>query len=192
MDSKDQLIHKAPHYNNHPSGVECRTIIRHFGFNLGSAVKYIWRADEKHECPIADLRKAIDYLEDEIKLRAGEFAPGAPCEEACRNYPAGSHAAHCRGTAIDPDKEKQAGKVLEDAGIVETDLAKYKRLLEAAGIAPSYQNNPQTAVLRVDVRGLTRMYFDKDEKLEGDRFPFVEACNWLKDNANNIVESAES
>lgn len=37
-----------PHYyNRHPSGVECINIIEWFNFNIGSAVKYIWRAGIK-------------------------------------------------------------------------------------------------------------------------------------------------
>lgn len=54
------------HYKAHPSGVECITITRHMGFSLGNAVKYIWRAGLKNEDPVADLRKAVWYLEDEI------------------------------------------------------------------------------------------------------------------------------
>jgi hypothetical protein len=35
-------------------------------FNLGNAVKYIWRADLKSEDPIVDLEKARWYVEREI------------------------------------------------------------------------------------------------------------------------------
>lgn len=63
------LVNNPPHYRKHPSGIECIQITRHMPFNLGNAVKYIWRCDEKTKDPIFDLRKAIFYLEDEIKLR---------------------------------------------------------------------------------------------------------------------------
>ena len=47
------------HYNLHPSGVECIEIVRHMGFNLGNAVKYIWRDGIKDtEVPLQDLEKA--------------------------------------------------------------------------------------------------------------------------------------
>ena len=36
---------------------------------LGNAIKYIWRADLKHDHPFADLEKAKWYLEREIELR---------------------------------------------------------------------------------------------------------------------------
>jgi hypothetical protein len=56
------------HYTNHPSGVECITITRHMGFNLGNAIKYIWRADLKNNA-IEDLQKAAFYINDEIERR---------------------------------------------------------------------------------------------------------------------------
>lgn len=58
------------HYNAHPSGIECIEIVRHMGFNLGSALKYIWRADLKGDGD-KDLKKAIWYIQDELKRREG-------------------------------------------------------------------------------------------------------------------------
>ncbi|MET0423636.1 MAG: DUF3310 domain-containing protein [Actinoplanes sp.] len=68
-------VNHPPHYTNHPSGVECITVTEHMGFNLGNAVKYIWRADLKHDA-IEDLRKAAWYLEREIlrRQRSGDGA----------------------------------------------------------------------------------------------------------------------
>ncbi len=40
-------------------------------FNLGNAIKYIWRADLKNDA-IEDLEKAVWYLRDEIKKRKNE------------------------------------------------------------------------------------------------------------------------
>ena len=58
------------HYTSHPSGVECIQIAEHMGFSLGNALKYIWRADEKHgDGGIEDLRKARWYLDREIQRR---------------------------------------------------------------------------------------------------------------------------
>ena len=39
------------------------------GFNLGNAVKYIWRADLKHEDASEDLLKALWYMRRELKRR---------------------------------------------------------------------------------------------------------------------------
>ncbi len=59
----------APHTTEHPSGIECITITEHMGFNLGNAVKYIWRADLKFD-EIEDLRKAAWHLDREIARRS--------------------------------------------------------------------------------------------------------------------------
>ena len=61
-------VNHPPHYTAHPSGVECITITEHMGFNLGNAVKYIWRADLKHDA-VEDLKKARWYLDREIARR---------------------------------------------------------------------------------------------------------------------------
>jgi hypothetical protein len=64
------MVNHPPHYTRHPSGVECIDVVRHMNFNLGNAVKYIWRCDEKGNA-VEDLRKAVFYLQDEIRLRGG-------------------------------------------------------------------------------------------------------------------------
>lgn len=63
-----QPVEHPRHYTNHPSGVECIQITEHMGFNLGNAVKYIWRCDLKQD-DIEDLRKAKWYIEREITRR---------------------------------------------------------------------------------------------------------------------------
>lgn len=65
--SKETVNH-PDHYNKHPSGVECITVVEHMGFNVGNAIKYLWRADEKGAA-IEDLRKAEWYIKREIELR---------------------------------------------------------------------------------------------------------------------------
>lgn len=53
------------HYTDHPSGVECIDITEHMSFNLGNAIKYIWRSDLKSNT-LQDLEKAIWYIKREI------------------------------------------------------------------------------------------------------------------------------
>lgn len=65
-DEPIDIVNKPPHYRNHPSGVECIQITEHMNFCLGNAMKYIWRAGDKHETPIEDLKKAKWYIEREI------------------------------------------------------------------------------------------------------------------------------
>ena len=62
-----ELINHPEHYNNHPSGIECIDVVEHMNFNLGNAVKYIWRAGHKSDDAKTDLRKALWYLERELK-----------------------------------------------------------------------------------------------------------------------------
>lgn len=61
-------VNHPKHYNAHPSGIECIDVVEHMGFNLGNAIKYIWRADLKADA-IEDLRKARWYIEREISKR---------------------------------------------------------------------------------------------------------------------------
>lgn len=62
------MVNNPSHYTSHPSGIECIEITRFMSFNLGNALKYIWRCDLKKDA-IEDLKKAIFYLNDEIALR---------------------------------------------------------------------------------------------------------------------------
>lgn len=63
------LVRHPPHYTSHPSGVECIEITRHFSYNRGSAIAYIWRAGKKSSASeVEDLRKAVEHLQDEIRL----------------------------------------------------------------------------------------------------------------------------
>ena len=62
------------HYRSHPSGIECIDVTRWMNFNLGNAVKYIWRCTLKHGTLAGqreDLKKAVWYLIDEIARLEG-------------------------------------------------------------------------------------------------------------------------
>lgn len=59
------LVNHPKHYTQHPSGVECIQITEWMNFNLGNAVKYIWRAGDKGNL-LQDLKKARWYLDREI------------------------------------------------------------------------------------------------------------------------------
>lgn len=67
-------VNHPPHYNSHPSGIECIAVTEHMNFNLGNAVKYIWRVGLKSDDPVTDLEKARWYIQreiDRIKPKAG-------------------------------------------------------------------------------------------------------------------------
>ncbi len=63
-----EKVNHPNHYNANPSGVEAIDVIEHMSFNVGNAVKYLWRADEKDN-PIEDLKKAAWYINREIEKR---------------------------------------------------------------------------------------------------------------------------
>ncbi len=58
-------VNHPKHYNSNPSGIECIQVVEHMNFNLGNAIKYIWRASEK-DALVEDLQKAKWYIEREI------------------------------------------------------------------------------------------------------------------------------
>lgn len=64
-----ETVDHPRHYTSHPSGVECITIVEHMGFNVGNAIKYLWRADEKGAA-LVDLQKAAWYVNREIARRS--------------------------------------------------------------------------------------------------------------------------
>ena len=67
MKNEDTVNHPK-HYTQHPSGVECIEIVEHLPFNVGNAIKYLWRAGLKDGSdPWEDLRKAAWYAEREIR-----------------------------------------------------------------------------------------------------------------------------
>jgi hypothetical protein len=63
----EDVVNNPKHYTGHPSGIECIQVTEYMGFCLGNAIKYIWRANDKHESPLEDLKKAKWYIEREIK-----------------------------------------------------------------------------------------------------------------------------
>ncbi len=58
-------VNHPKHYCSHPSGVECITITEHMNFNIGNAVKYLWRAGMKGK-ERQDLEKAKWYIQREL------------------------------------------------------------------------------------------------------------------------------
>ena len=72
-DSDNDPVKHPSHYTSHPSGVEVIEIVKHENFCVGSAIKYLLRADKKGD-PIENLRKARQMIDFEIERREGEVA----------------------------------------------------------------------------------------------------------------------
>ena len=65
---KEDIVNHPKHYTSDPSGIECIQITRWRNFNIGNAIKYLWRNGLKeNNSNIQDLRKAVWYINDEIK-----------------------------------------------------------------------------------------------------------------------------
>jgi len=62
--SKEQVNH-PDHYNTQP--IECIQIAELYNFNVGNAIKYIWRCEHKGN-KLQDLEKAKFYIKREIEL----------------------------------------------------------------------------------------------------------------------------
>lgn len=71
MSEPQEMVDHPRHYNSNNSGVECIEVVEHMSFNVGNAVKYLWRADDKGD-PIENLRKAEWYVKREIEKRLKE------------------------------------------------------------------------------------------------------------------------
>jgi hypothetical protein len=71
------MVNHPPHYTsskahcgNCKESIECIEIARHMSFNIGNAVKYLWRHELKGG--IEDLKKAKWYINDAIKQLENE------------------------------------------------------------------------------------------------------------------------
>lgn len=80
MNEQIDMVNHPTHYTSDPSGVECIEVTRHRNFNIGNAIKYLWRAGLKEDASkvllqkqVEDLRKAVFYINDEIARLTGEF-----------------------------------------------------------------------------------------------------------------------
>ena len=77
VNAPDDIVNHPSHYTwlMDLCGIEVIDITRHMDFNLGNSIKYILRSGHKKEegytdkhKTIEDLKKAIWYIEDEIKM----------------------------------------------------------------------------------------------------------------------------
>lgn len=76
--NKNDQVNYPKHYTSDPSGIECIDVTRHRNFNVGNAIKYLWRAGLKIDADkssinkqIEDLEKAVWYIVDEIHRLGG-------------------------------------------------------------------------------------------------------------------------
>lgn len=69
----DDPVNAPKHYTSHPSGVECIDVTKHYNFQIGNAMKYLWRQGLKNDAgldavskQIQDCEKAVWYIQSYI------------------------------------------------------------------------------------------------------------------------------
>jgi Protein of unknwon function (DUF3310) len=77
-DGRDKNVEHPNHYNAVPAkcpkcgtGIECIDVVEHLNFNIGNALKYLWRCGFKSLDAREDLKKAVWYIQREIIKRGG-------------------------------------------------------------------------------------------------------------------------
>jgi len=71
--SMDDPVNHPPHYNWHPAGIEAVEVCEAFNYNIGNAIKYLFRSGgtvTKGEVQ-TDLLKAIWYITRELERIRG-------------------------------------------------------------------------------------------------------------------------
>ena len=64
-------VNSPAHYKDRVPGIEAIEVTENFNFNVGNALKYLWRHGMKGD-PVQDLEKAVWYIQREIKRLKGE------------------------------------------------------------------------------------------------------------------------
>jgi hypothetical protein len=56
-----------PNYYKLPNGIECKDVVGHMPYNIGTAIAYLWRAGNKpNQATSTDLQKAVHHIQFEI------------------------------------------------------------------------------------------------------------------------------
>jgi len=87
IDNHDPVNHPS-HYTSSSAKcshcgecIECIDVTRHMSFNLGNAVKYLWRW--QYKAGLEDLKKARWYLEDAINELENKKSNKDQMDECC-------------------------------------------------------------------------------------------------------------
>lgn len=71
MTQEYEEVEHPKHYQL--GGIECIDVVEHLSFNVGNAIKYLWRAGLKPGVGAeTDYQKAIWYIQREIQRMKGE------------------------------------------------------------------------------------------------------------------------
>lgn len=122
-------VNHPKHYNDHPSGVEAIVVCEHMCFNIGIALKHLWRIGKKPgELPERDLNKAKFYLNHEMERLK---------KIGSQSTPLPWHLQLFVVKVRDADPESKLGKIMDiindvfGRAINRSDVAKMIAVLEA-------------------------------------------------------------
>lgn len=92
-------VNHPKHYSGVRAEIECIDITRHLPFDLGNAVKYVWRVGRKDPAAkIEDIEKALWYLRDYCKHCAFTFTSYPTAMAVFRLLPEESTKDECGDT----------------------------------------------------------------------------------------------
>jgi hypothetical protein len=86
------MVNHPPHYADKGAGFQCIDVTRLMGFDLGCAVKYMWRRFDKNG--IEDVRKARWYVLDYMRHDHAVGSPNPAADglrRAAQHEPVGSY-----------------------------------------------------------------------------------------------------
>ena len=89
------------HYKGHPSGIECIQITEHMNFNLGNAIKYIWRADARSRYTCRPAGVAFTF-----QIRLNKIKPSVV--NRCFNLLTKDNSRAALADEIEPDRPEMA------------------------------------------------------------------------------------
>lgn len=153
-------VNHPKHYNESPSGVECIDVVEHLPFNVGNAMKYLWRAGHKTQDATEDLAKANWYIEREIARLAKRAVPAPAPIKASPSVPRGA-----RGSKYD-EIRRLVALGYPQTSICRMLLCTRKTILRATGRHVSrYSSKRQT---RIHTDGSTDDFFKRMAQPQAD------------------------
>jgi len=141
--------HNRNYYFHEPSGIWCADITDHLSFNLGNAVKYVFRAGKKDE-EVECLRKAAWYLRRQASV--------GPVEEVA--------SKDLCNKVLDHEVKKDGNVPMKTVLIAVFLQATCAQLVSSADIIDAYADGIEDTV-----KGSSeRSYLDDPEQTELQRF----------------------
>jgi hypothetical protein len=129
------FINCPPHYTSHPTRVECIEIVEHFPYNIGAAIKYLWRSAMKGQ--VEDLQKAAWHIRREVMRQQtfGEMSEDQKRRlwEHVKDLVEDEHY-RCSGpmeVKATPPAERRPAELSEHAAMINQKIEEFRKKQEA-------------------------------------------------------------